>query len=257
MATRSTLLVGGVAAGMVALAALAGARAALLPDTASAVRAPGGLRLTLASTQYGPVPTQFDPTPLGLGQVPVPEAPNTALARRPPATFGVYTAPATGAPAGPTPATAQVIPAVNLGADGLDCRLDQVGRRAAVPVDTLVKVINTGIGSLGAQPPVEAIRELVQSDLNRSGEDPKLKTEALAVLKASAPSGSLEAQALAKPFDLYDNAVVNVPGYDPCGNPAAIGGSAFGSGPFASDFATINPVPVVASRLAAAVEGGT
>ncbi len=213
----------------------------------------GDGRMMIAA-QYGPVPALLDPVPLGEGQVATPGVTDAPAPRRNQSNFRIYAS-------RPDPVPGQVetpvvIAAAGLGAEDLDCKLDQFGRRAAVPLDRLISMIKTGLNGLRADTPGDVVRALVQADLNRSGDGPKVKTDAVEILRASYAQTPSIATALSKPFDLYDNAPANVPGYDPCGNPAAIGGSAFGVGAFASDFATINPVPVVASRLSAATEGG-
>jgi hypothetical protein len=151
------------------------------------------------------------------------------------------------------------VPNVEIAAS--DCQLDQYGRRAPLTESRLVSVIQQGIAGFGAKVSIDQVRMLVQADLNRSGDDEKIKAEVLSELQSAYQPNSAPGLALSKPFDLNDSGMVYANGYDPCGNPGAIGGgrgvgSAFGQGPFASDFATINPVPVVAARTQATTEGG-
>jgi hypothetical protein len=215
-----------------------------------------GDRFTVAAG-YGPVAAPLDVIPLGEGQVSLPGATQAPRPSRRGANYNIYASRPDTVPSQITTADDPVvIMAAGIGAEDFECKLDQYGRRTTIPLDRLVAAIKSGIDGLRKDTPLDAIRALVQSDLNRSGDGPKVKTSAIELLRASYAPSTSAGQALAKPFDLVDNAPADVPGYDPCGNPAAIGGSTFGSGPFASDFATINPVPVVASRLAAATEGG-
>jgi hypothetical protein len=211
--------------------------------------------LTIASAAYGPEPAQIDPIAFGEAETTAPPVVHPLAPATGPAPFGVYTERASTAPTPVTPAAA-VGPAEGTLAD-LDCRYDADGRRAPIPLDRLVAVMRTGIDALGPNPAPEQVRALVQSELSRGGGDSKLKLMALTALEADYKPTTPAGAALLKPFDLSDAAMVYSNGYDPCGNPAATGGGgAFGQGPFANDFATINPVPVIAARGAAITEGG-
>lgn len=146
-----------------------------------------------------------------------------------------------------------VIPKANaLTQAELDCTLDHYGRRPAIPVDRLVAIIRSGVDALRPPQSVDAVRAVVQADLNRSGDGPSGKSAALDRVRAFYPKTTVIGAALAAPFDLVD-APETLATYQACGTPALPTGAPY---PFANVFFTINPVPVAASRLAETAEGG-
>jgi hypothetical protein len=238
-------------ASVMTYAAIPGASAgvpALRP--APSTGADGSFEVAQLQLRYGPEPVYFDPVPLGEAGDAAPAAAPSA----PPLTPGLYnnyTRPSVGVEVLPTNAVGTPV------SDG-DCTLAPDGKKAPMKIDLLIQLMDQGVVGLPKTSSSDAMRVMIQSVLNRSGDDAKVKTVALLAVKSHHADDVLVQQALSRPFDLNDGGMVYANGYDPCANPAAIGGgTAFGRGPFAGDFATINPVPIVTARQSAVAEGAS
>jgi len=245
-------LVGASMVGVVTLSTLAGGAG---PSRVSPQTSAGSLTIAAADDD---APLGRQP-PMPQDHAQAPEAPPVRLApfSSAPGSQSQSSTPSALAPVEFRPAEkSAIVDDARADAEDLDCTLDAYGRRAPIPLERVVQGITSRINGFSSQTPLDVVRAEIQTDLNRSGDDEAVKLKAIALLKASFSPQSAAGRALAQPFYLYDDARFARSGYDPCGNPTAIGGKGFSSGPFTSNFTTINPVPVIASRTAAATEGG-
>lgn len=137
----------------------------------------------------------------------------------------------------------------------IDCTRDDRKAKNALTLEQLEALMQHVIQTSGQSASVELMHELLQAALDRSHDDPALKTRAVNLLLAAYSAEAKPHLALAEAFNLVDTGAGFPNGYDPCGNPTAIGaGSAFAPGPFSTNFSTINPIPIVASKSGTTVE---